>query len=417
MPRIAPAPSTASALNGARSPTSPPVAPGLVIGGSPLVAQTPANLASFNPQTFGEFKIPASVPPNVRLSANESPYGYCQSARVAQANAALSGLDGSYTDINPLLDQLAQSTGVDRDGIVLATGSNALLKHIPASFKGVFICSPTAYLFGPREAQLAHKDVIKVGNLPEYQENLDGMLEAAEKAHDGSIVYFANPANPTGNFIEPDAVGNFLERLPKNALALVDLAYEELIPKESRFDVAGFLKKNPDANVIFIRTLSKAHGFAGGRVGYALTSKPIAEILRKANPPQLAVSASTAAAAIEILRNEHHCEIVALSIARGRKILCDRLDDYEIKYIPAHANFVTALFTDADQAAAVRDALSKRGFDTLHLKGGYPNDLANAVRITIGHVQDRGRFLQALDESLQEVLKRKPVPAPLVAKL
>jgi histidinol-phosphate/aromatic aminotransferase/cobyric acid decarboxylase-like protein len=72
---------------------------------------------------------------------------------------------------------------------------------------------------------------------------------------------------------------------------------------------------------------------------------------------------------------------------------------------------VTALFVDADQAAVVRDALSKRGFDILHLKGGYPDDLANAVRITIGHVKDRGRFLQALDEALQEVLKRKPVLA------
>src|SRR5690606_7798492 len=114
---------------------------------------------------------------------------------------------------------------------------------------------------------------------------------------DTKMVFVANPNNPTGTFNDWDAVGAFLERVPSRVLVVLDEAYGEYLPDALQSPTPRWLARFP--NLIVSRTLSKAYGLAGLRVGFGLAHPEVAEVMNRVRQPfnvnQLAMVAATAA--------------------------------------------------------------------------------------------------------------------------
>jgi histidinol-phosphate aminotransferase len=115
----------------------------------------------------------------------------------------------------------------------------------------------------------------------DYGTDLDA-LAAAVRA-DTKIVFLANPNNPTGTFNRWEDIGRFLERIPPRVLVVIDEAYGEYLPSDLQSPTLGWLDRHP--NLVVTRTLSKAYGLAGLRIGYAAAHRDVADVMNRVRQP------------------------------------------------------------------------------------------------------------------------------------
>jgi histidinol-phosphate aminotransferase len=222
---------------------------------------------------------------------------------------------------------------------------------------------------------------------------------AARLSDRTSMVAVVSPNNPTGAVI--DAAG--LERISSRALSggaliLADLAYTEFADE----DLTPLALTLP--NVVIVRTLSKAWGLAGLRIGYALGPPDIIAWLRAAAGPY-SVTGPSLAIARACLERGHHA--MQASVARAKlevSELRSLLASLGVTVAPSQGNFVLARFPDAD---TVRAALGLRGIAVR----GFPKDplLAGALRITVPC--DAPAFTR-LAAALREILAPRPGATP-----
>ena len=185
-----------------------------------------------------------------------------------------------------------------------------------------------------------------------------------------SVIAIVSPNNPTGQVIGEPELSAIAETFP-NRLVLLDQAYAEFENDAEKLTNIA-LSKYP--NVVVIRSLSKAWGLAGIRVGYALGSSDVITNLRKVGGPYTVpqISLAIAEAALQQRPNQ--------SIAKIRKErvqLAQLLDECGCKTISSQANFVLAIFDESPfDAGFVFRSLSAQGILVRMFE-----DL-NALRIT-----------------------------------
>ena len=206
----------------------------------------------------------------IKLASNENPFGFPESAK----QAIISQLDQltRYPDANGFELKVAVSKkfGVQPNQITLGNGSNDLLElfaHTFASEHDEVIYSQYAFIVYP----LVTKAINAVAReIP--AKNWGHDLEAFEAAinEKTKLIFIANPNNPTGNFLIETEIDTFLAKVPSQIIVVLDEAYTEFTKAEERVDSFGLLQKYP--NLIISRSLSKAYGLAGLRIGYAVSN-------------------------------------------------------------------------------------------------------------------------------------------------
>ena len=208
---------------------------------------------------------------------------------------------------------------------------------------------------------------------------------------DTRIVWIANPNNPTGTFLPSADVRAFLEGVPKDVIVVLDEAYNEYIPPTDRVDTAAWIKDFP--NLVVCRTFSKIYGLAGLRVGYALASAEVADLMNRVRQPfnvnNLAIAAAVAALDDDQFVAESY-ELNRLGMAQ----IVSGLQRLGLEHIPSHGNFVTFR---AGEAAAVNQKLLQQGVIVRPI-GGY--GLPEWLRVTIATGPENARFLEALERAL-----------------
>jgi histidinol-phosphate aminotransferase len=206
------------------------------------------------------------------------------------------------------------------------------------------------------------------------------------------VVRIANPNNPTGTWLPRERLRAFLDSLPANVIAVVDEAYVEYVDKPDYPDASRWLDELP--NLIVTRTFSKAYGLAALRVGYALSSPQIADLLNRVRQPFNVNSVALAAAQAALDDAEHVRKGVELN-RRGMSQVIDGLRDLGLGCIPSVGNF---LAVDLGQPAGPIDqALLREGVITRPI-GNY--GLPDHLRVTIGLPEENARFLAALKKVL-----------------
>jgi histidinol-phosphate aminotransferase len=320
-----------------------------------------------------------------RLHANELPWR-------AETDRSSAGLN-RYPEPHPheLAARLAELYGVQADQLLPGRGSDESIDLVVRGFcragiDNVIICPPTFGMYSVA-ARIQGAEVREVPLRPEREFALD--VEAVLRACDTNtrIVFLCSPNNPTGNALEPAAIEKLLVTLAAKSLVVVDEAYIEFSGDRS---LADSLSRFP--NLVVLRTLSKAFGLAGARVGSLIADAAIVSLLGKVIPPysipQLTIEAVFATLAAPQLAIQR--ERVAQVRAERERLRSALADARGVRKVwPSVANFLLVDFDAAEDAleAARRAKLLIRDMRTVS---------PHSLRISVGTPEQNDRLIRSL---------------------
>jgi len=325
----------------------------------------------------------------VKLASNENPLGMSPKARQA-VEAAIGGIE-RYPDQFELIAKVAERAGLAQNQVVLGNGSNDVLDLIAR----VFLAPGRSAVFAQHAFAVYPLATLSTGaeliSTPakNYGHDLDAMLAAIRP--DTRIVWIANPNNPTGNFLPYPEVRAFLDKVPVDVVVVLDEAYNEYLPPAERVDTASWIADFP--NLVVCRTFSKIYGLAGLRVGYALASAEVADLMNRVRQP-FNVNNLAIAAAIAALDDDDFLRASYELNRCGMAQIVAGLEKLGLEYIDPHGNFVTFKVGDG---TAVNQKLLKQGIIVRPI-GGY--GLPEWLRVTIGSAAENACFLEALEKAL-----------------
>ncbi|MCP1365330.1 aminotransferase class I/II-fold pyridoxal phosphate-dependent enzyme, partial [Halomonas sp. BBD48] len=169
------------------------------------------------------------------------------------------------------------------------------------------------------------------------------------------LVYLANPDNPSGHLYDDAAIAGLRAALPAECTLLLDEAYHDFRPDADALS-AGVAWPG----VIRLRTLSKAHGLAGLRIGYAIAEPEAIEIMHKVRI-HYAVSSLTLAAAETVLDHPAETREHVDAVIARRERLAGWLRELGADVPVSDTNFVAIRLPEADMAARVHRELLEAG--------------------------------------------------------
>lgn len=312
----------------------------------------------------------------LKLSANENPAGCSDKAREAFVRAAHSLHRYPNTDHSALRAAIAEVHGLDAGRIICGVGSDEVLQFVAQAYAGPgdeVITTQHGFSMYPILARAVGATPVEV---PEKDRKIDVDAILAAVTPRTRIVFVANPANPTGTYLEKDEVLRLASGLPENVVLVHDGAYTEFV---DGFD-GGAALTDQFANVIMTRTFSKIYGLGGLRIGWGYAARPVIDVLNRLRQP-FNLSEPQMAAAEAAVRDTDFTARCQAENAKWRHWLREALLGHGLECDESHANFVLARFADADTAKACDAALRADGI-IVRAVAGY--QLPNALRITVG---------------------------------
>jgi len=300
-----------------------------------------------------------------------------------------------YPDGNgfALKDAICRKYGVQHAQIVLGNGSNDVLELAARAFlapgiEAVF--SQHAFAVYPLVTQAVGATGV-AAPARDFGHDLAAMHRAVTERT--RVVFIANPNNPTGTLLGKVELHAFLRDLPKTVLVVLDEAYDEYLQEDLKAESIGWLAEFE--NLVVTRTLSKAYGLAGLRVGFALANLAVADIINRVRQP-FNVNSVAQAAAVAALEDEEFVQRSYELNRNGMLEITDGLSRLGISYIPSFGNFVSLRIGNA---SGVYRRLLQKGV-IVRPVANY--DMPDYLRVSIGLESENQRFLQAMEEILKE---------------
>jgi histidinol-phosphate aminotransferase len=362
-----------------------------VLRATRVVEGLPANTPFIGPERLMRENGRAEL---VRLGANESAFG--PSPRAVEAMGAelehLSwyGDPDSYALREELaakhqcaIEQIVVGSGID-DLMGLAVRAFVEIGGVAVAARGTY---PTfAYHVAGYGSRLETVSYTSSG-IPDLQ-----ALGTAAKRSGASIVYLANPDNPSGAFLDRTAIAQFYESLPENTLLFLDEAYADFV------DDGLLLEPRFEDGLVRVRTFSKAYGLAGARIGYALTTALNAERFEKIRL-QYGVNRNAQVGALEALQDVAHLRWVVEETAASLREYDALAIELGLSTLPSRANFICIDMGDAARASETMNELLRSGV-WVRKPGAPPLD--RCIRVSAGTHAMRESFARAMRSVFRE---------------
>ncbi|MGS0826985.1 histidinol-phosphate transaminase [Shewanella sp. 0m-8] len=269
---------------------------------------------------------------DIWINANESPFN----------NSELMGLN-RYPECQPpaLISAYSQYSGVNENSIITSRGADEAIELLIRAF-----CVPgldSIATFGPTYGMYAiSAKTFNVGvKALSLTDDFQLPSDSISSVSGAKLVFICNPNNPTGSVIARNKIIEIINAYPE-AIVVIDEAYIEFSPEYSVADLVDSC-----ANLVVLRTLSKAFALAGARCGFLLANPDIIEICMRVIAPY-PVPLPVSELAIKALNTkglETMQQQVGLMKQQGLR-LADALSGYGAKVIKAHGNYVLAEFED-----------------------------------------------------------------------
>jgi len=284
-------------------------------------------------------RLAAAAPVKARLSLNENPFGPSPAALEAMLHNLTSGKAPRYPfgELNELIGLIAKKEGVAPEQIVLGVGSGEILETVGMFFgllKGEVIHASPGYVQLVRAAETAGGKAVPVPLNAKLESDLDAM--AAKVTARTSVVYIANPHNPTSTAADPAALKEFVKSVSQKTFVFVDEAYLDVADDYAGRTVVGLV--NEHRNLMVARTFSKVYGLAGLRIGYGVTNARFAAELRNYGLGTL--TGPGIAGAVASLRDAGYVAATRAKIVAERAKLLALLDQLGKRYAVSQTNFV-----------------------------------------------------------------------------
>ncbi len=333
----------------------------------------------------------------VDLSANENPLGPSPQA-IAAIEQALGGLHRyPEKDGDPLRDALALQLDLNRDQLLLGNGATELLEFaaraclsqpIDTNVQAEALIATPCFVPYHKVIDRAGGRLIKVP-CPLSEDPLAALLTAVTDRT--RLIILGTPNNPTGSIVTHQRLQRFIEALPEQVLLVLDEAYIEYVDDADAADSLALLDQGH--NLLVLRSLSKAYGLAGLRIGYGIAAPALIERLNRQRQ-HYNTNSLAQAAALAALSDHGHRVLTLDNNRRGRDYLGRSLTELGLKYLPSHANF---LLVEVGDGAHFVDGLMQQG---IRVKPMARYQLPHHIRISVGLPQQNWALVQALHRLL-----------------
>ena len=336
-------------------------------------------------------------PDIVRMMSNENLLPPSQAVIDALIEAGRAG--NLYPDSGPRLRQLlGEMASLTGENVVLGNGSTDVINFVIHTFVApgdeVVIPVPTFAMYESR-VRISGGVPVLVPMRPDFYWDVDGMLAAVTERT--KLIFVCSPNNPTGNQI--------LESDLRRILALgiptyFDEAYFEL--EDQPATRAHLIREYP--HMVVGRTLSKAYGLAGFRVGYCLCEEGLANYFNRVKIPWN-VSVPALAAALAGVEDSQDSRSKRQNIVDGRMAIIEAINQIPgLHAFPSEGNFV---LIDASAlgvpSSEIVDAMIARGIFIRPMRGHHMAQ--GYVRVTVGTPEQNRRFIELFKDYVEEVAK------------
>ncbi len=359
---------------------------------TPLVQSLPASVPFVGPE---EQERTHGAAFEARLGANENIFGPSPKARAAlQDTASDIWMYGDPTS-HDLRAALALNLDCAMGNIVVGEGIDGLLGYLVRLMVGPgdhVVTSDGAYpTFNYHVAGFGgtlHK-------VP-YRNDHEDLIALCAKAADvnAKLIYFANPDNPMGSWVDGSVIEDALSNIPEGCLLCLDEAYIEFAPETAIPNI-----EMDDPRIIRMRTFSKAYGMAGARVGYGLGASDLITSFNKIRN-HFGMNRSAQIAALAALEDDAWLQEIRRKVAKSRDDIAGIATENDLVALPSATNFV-AIDCGADGAFARRvlAGLVARGV-FVRMPFVAPQD--RCIRVSCGRPEDLSLFARVLPDVLAE---------------
>ncbi len=331
----------------------------------------------------------------IKLNTNENPFAHDQvfAAEVANDLGAVMANANRYPDRDAidlrkdLARYLSEATGasITLEQVWPANGSNEVLMQLFQLFGGpnrVAVGFEPSYSMHPIISQLTNTVWKSISRNERFE--IDN-LELGGEVKSANLILICTPNNPTGNTTNLELIKQLHDST--SAVVVVDEAYAEFSDQPS---AVSLLDKCPRLAVV--RTMSKAFGFAGVRLGYVVGSTELVTALQLVRLPYH-LSSLTQRAAISALATSKTLRTRVNQLIEERKLIASALVKMGLTVVDSQANFI--LFGKFQNQHQVWEYLLNKGI--LVRDVGIPGWL----RVTCGTPMENSAFLAAIGEFLE----------------
>jgi histidinol-phosphate aminotransferase len=325
-------------------------------------------------QVLRPYEAAQQVDNTVRLNANESPRPTCAGKFRRPLNR--------YPEVRPqaLQRSLARRFGCRPEQLLVTRGSSEAIDLVIRTF-----CRAGQYR---HYAAVQGARLLEVRTRPEqdFEIDIDEILAACDETT--RLVFICSPNNPTGTTLPRADLLRLLEARGDRSAIVVDEAYVEFGDKPSVTDLLPKFE-----NLLVLRTLSKALGFAGARCGAVAGPKAVIQMLAAVQAPY-ALSTPVVECVEDALQTDQ-LELASEAVneiinERERLVLAFGDLEFITKVWPSDANF---LLVRVDRARnLLRHCVNQKVL--LRHFGGH---LEDCIRISIGTPEENDQLLRALD--------------------
>ena len=331
----------------------------------------------------------------VKINSNENSIGASPKA-VEAAEQSLSSLNFYPDSTNlDLRKKFADKLTVEPENIFIGNGASEIIYYIAIAFLNdgdEVIVPEITYPLYHIAFKMMRANIVKSA-MDGYKVDTEKIIASINKKT--KLIAICNPNNPTGHTLKKDEMYRFIEKIPDDILLVVDEAYMDFADSRVFPDTISMIK-NEVKNLYIIRTLSKAYGLAGLRVGYGIGPSEINTEMQKVKLPfNISLIAQHGASAA--LDDEAFLRNTVDTIKMGRAYIYDELKKMDLSYVESSTNFI--LIDVGRDSNYVTEELEKNG---VMVRNAGPYGIKNCIRVTIGTNDQNKRFLRALNNVLNK---------------
>lgn len=347
---------------------------------------TIAKLARPEIQSLQPYKAAVQVEDAIRLNANEAPWRNSADHFARPLNR--------YPEIRPakLRNALASRFGCEQRRLLVTRGTSEAIDLLIRAFcragqDTVLTTSPTFSMYRHyAEIQGAIVREVPTSGDDDFAINVNALLDTCDEST--RLIFICSPNNPTGTVLPHADLNNLLEQRGDRSAIVVDEAYIEFAGKASAIELM-----DTHANLIVLRTLSKALAFAGARCGAVIGPSAVIQMLDAIQAPY-AIATPVVECVLEALQQDRFLEAESgaqkIISERERIVTAIRKFSFVRKVWPSSANFLLVQLDDVGRL------LRQSEHDKMLLRyfGGALDD---CIRITVGSPAENDRLLQTFD--------------------
>lgn len=333
--------------------------------------------------------------PLVKMSSNESPHQ--PHPAVAEAITAAGRNVNRYPDPTgtAFREKLAETYDMAVEQIVLGNGSCEILlagAQVLLEPGSELVYAWPSFSMYPHLAAMTGATPVEVPLTSDHRHDLDAMLKAITPST--KMVLVCNPNNPTGTFVDHDAINEFIYEVPKDVCVVIDEAYIEFVEGADRDGLLPLVIEHD--NVVITRTFAKIYGLAGLRVGYGFAPVEFKEAIDLVRQP-FSVNLVAQAAANEALNHPDDVTERVQSTLAERQWIETELREAGFATAETQTNFSWVDLGGLDEDTVV-DALAQQG---IIVRAGKALGAEGFIRASYCDHADNAKFIAAMN-SLRE---------------